>query len=123
MSGEDDSELEEFADFLGKNERPPEEEPVATGFVSLAKEFRCLPCGRPFSRKDCKNDSGGVFVSIKKCPFCKSELVVRQKESGWAAARKYDIDPAETILGPKPGKYAGLAAKRAFQSGKITRKR
>ena len=110
MTGEDDDiELAELAKFMGEMGDAPEE-PVAITITPLAKEFRCLPCGKPFSRKDCGNDSGGVFASIKKCPFCKSELVIRQKESGWAAERKYDVDMQEAILGGKPNKYARMNA-------------
>jgi hypothetical protein len=109
MTKTEEDELAEFAKFLMEKGDVPEE-PVAVTITPMAKEFRCLTCGCPFSRKDCGNDSGGVFVSIKKCPFCKSDLVVRQKESGWAAERKYDVDPAEAILGAKPNKYARMNA-------------
>jgi hypothetical protein len=90
---------------------------------SLTREFRCMECGNPFSREDCKSDAKGVFASIRRCPFCKSERVIRQVESNWAAERKYDVSIEEATLGPKPGKYAGLAAKKGFQSGKIKRRK
>jgi hypothetical protein len=88
-----------------------EDAPVKSQLISaLVKEFKCLPCGRPFSREDCGSDAKGVFAAIRRCPFCRSETVVRQIESNWAAERKYDVDPAEAILGAKPNKYARMNA-------------
>jgi len=107
----DDDELMEIGKFiLEEEEKTVETKPVT--IVPIAKEFRCLTCGKPFSRKDCGKDSDGVFISIKKCPFkdCRSELVVRQKESNWAADKKYDVDPAEQIMGPRGSKYARMNA-------------
>lgn len=122
-TGEDD--LEAFAKFVAKQEGAPEEEPKPQLVSQIVKEFRCMECGEPFGREECKSDSRGVFASIKKCPFkgCGSDRVIRQRESGWAAERKYDVSVEEATLGPKPGKYAGLATKKAFQSGKIARKK
>jgi DNA-directed RNA polymerase subunit RPC12/RpoP len=123
MSTPDDL-LSAFADTLEFNDldREPEDERPKL-VAELVKEFRCLSCGEPFSRKDCGNDQKGMMASIKRCPRCRSELIVRQVESGWAANRKYDVSIEDSILGQKPGKYAGLAAKKAILSGKIKRKK
>lgn len=106
-----------------KAEPAPAPEPTAQLATDTVKEFRCLSCGEPFSREDCKIHKQGGMAKIRGCPFCKSDLVVRQLESEFMANLKYDVPVEEAILGPKPGKYAGLAAKKAFVSGKIKRKK
>lgn len=98
-------------------------EPTRQLASDLVKEFACMECQEPFDRIDCKITKGGVMVSISKCPFCKSDRVIRQRESGWAAERKYDVSIEDATLGQKPGRYAGLATKNAFISGKIKRKK
>lgn len=116
--------LSSFADTLSSEEPADDPEHIEPKLVAqLVNEFRCMKCGRPFSRKDCGNNQHGLMANIKRCPYCSSELVVRQVESAWAAARKYDVSIEDSVLGAKPGKYAGLAAKKAILSGKIKRKK
>lgn len=91
--------------------------------AQMVKEFRCLHCGEPFSRADCKITSQGTFVSVKRCPFCKSEIIVRQLEDSRISEMKYDVSVEDATFGPKRSKYAGLAEKKAFLSGKIQRKK
>lgn len=100
-----------------------EEVPKPKLVGQMIKEFRCLTCGEPFGRDDCKITSKGVFVSVKRCPFCKSEVIVRQLEDGRVGESKYDVTMEEATFGPKRSKYAGLAEKKAFISGKIQRKK
>jgi len=116
-----------FRNYLKNRPAQPAAEPAPEPTRQLASdivaEFRCLSCGEPFSREDCKIHKQGGMAKIRGCPFCKSDLVVRQLESEFLASVKYDVPVEEAILGRKPSKYAGLATKKAFLSGKIKRKK
>lgn len=112
-----------FSRFLEKNSLPGHLEPEAkvtdvevlpapTKIKRCVKEFRCMKCEEPFERSDCGIKHGGKMVSIKSCPFCKSDIVVRQISDHSLDETKYDVDPAEQIMGPKGSKYARMNATR-----------